>query len=115
MRSNNHFIIFRRFQPVVVIFLLIEIPCIWLLELDKVSIAERNYNQSAILEDFYKGKGDTNDLKVGLSKDIFTLVLEQSMLVVIIIARWLMPKGDLTRDQLSGELTPKAIVKSKYE
>ena len=88
----------------VVIFLLIEVPCIWLLELDKVSIAERNYNQSAILEDFYQGKGDQNDMKVGFSKDIFTLVLEQSMLVVIIIARWLMPKGDMTRAQLSGEL-----------
>ena len=31
-------------------------------------------------------------------------MLEQSMLLLIIISRWLMPKGDLSRDQLSGLL-----------
>ena len=40
----------------------------------------------------------------GLTNDWWTLLLEQSMLVLIIIARWLMPKGDMNRDQLSALL-----------
>ena len=34
----------------------------------------------------------------------WTVILEQSILVVIIVVRWLMPKGELTRDQLSSLL-----------
>lgn len=34
----------------------------------------------------------------------WTMGLEQVLLVVIIFARWLMPKGELSRDQLSSLL-----------
>lgn len=41
---------------------------------------------------------------LSVSYDWWTTVLEQSMLVLIIIARWLMPKGELSREQLSALL-----------
>ena len=43
-------------------------------------------------------------VEVSLDNNSWALILEQSMLVLIIIARWLMPKGDLTREQLSALL-----------
>lgn len=45
-----------------------------------------------------------NSVSVELDSDAWTLLLEQSMLVLIIAARWLMPKGDLSKEQLSGSL-----------
>ena len=41
---------------------------------------------------------------VSIDNNSWALLLEQSMLVLIIVARWLMPKGELTREQLSGLL-----------
>ena len=43
-----------------------------------------------------------NLLDIGFSNETWITILEQSMLIFIIIARWMMPKGDLNRDQLSG-------------
>ena len=43
-------------------------------------------------------------LKIAISEEWWALLLNQSMMILLIIARWLMPKGDLTRDQLSGLL-----------
>ena len=45
---------------------------------------------------------NVQSVKVKLSSNTWALLLEQSMLVLIIIARALMPKGDLSKDQLSG-------------
>ena len=45
-------------------------------------------------------------IDVGIDDDELTLVLEQSVLVVVIIARWLMPKGNLSRGRLSGKCRP---------
>ena len=41
---------------------------------------------------------------LSLSKDDWVLILEQSMLVLIIIATWLRPRGELTHQELSGLL-----------
>lgn len=38
---------------------------------------------------------------VNLSNDLWVQVLEQLLLVILIFGRWLLPKGDLSRDQLS--------------
>ena len=44
------------------------------------------------------------NLKFKLSDEWWSLLLNQSMMILLIIARWLMPKGDLSRDQLSALL-----------
>lgn len=43
-------------------------------------------------------------LPISLAPEDWLVALEQSLLVLIIVARWLMPKGDLTRNQLSSLL-----------
>ena len=49
----NSFLSFR-FQPTILCFFLVEIPCIWLLELDKVSEIQMRHNQSStVLDGFY--------------------------------------------------------------
>ena len=49
-------------------------------------------------------KGTGVNLKFKLSDEWWSLLLNQSMMILLIIARWLMPKGDLSRDQLSALL-----------
>ena len=49
-------------------------------------------------------KFKVNNLNVRINSNTWALLLEQSMLVLIIGARWLMPKGELTKEQLSGML-----------
>ena len=41
---------------------------------------------------------------ISMNNDDWLLMLEQALLVVVIFGRWLLPKGDLTRDQLSSLL-----------
>ena len=43
-------------------------------------------------------------LSVELSLEDWTVALEQVLLVLMIVGRWLMPKGELSRDQLSALL-----------
>lgn len=41
------------------------------------------------------------DLNISLKPEQWTRILEQVVLVVLILGRWLLPKGNLTRDQFS--------------
>ena len=36
-----------------------------------------------------------------LSDDTWATVIEQFLMLILIIGRWLLPKGDMTREQLS--------------
>ena len=41
---------------------------------------------------------------MSMTVETWTVTLEQTLLVVIILGRWLMPKGEMTREQLSSLL-----------
>ncbi|XP_014672478.1 PREDICTED: transmembrane protein 26-like [Priapulus caudatus] len=43
----------------------------------------------------------TLNIPIQLSNDNWVLAIEQLLLFLLIIGRWLLPKGDLTRDELS--------------
>lgn len=85
------------------------VPAIWLLELDKVErrhkIHEETFNFAAAAADFkeldkYLGMNiKLPDIKV--DAETWVTLIEQFLMLVLIIGRWLLPKGDLTRDQLS--------------
>lgn len=84
-------------------------PAIWLLELDKV---ERRHK---IVEETFSLVGAAGDLKeldkllgmniklpdIQINAETWVTLIEQFLMLVLIIGRWLLPKGDLTRDQLS--------------
>ncbi|XP_055636170.1 transmembrane protein 26 [Toxorhynchites rutilus septentrionalis] len=104
----------RWFCPSVFIYLSSIVPAIWLLELDKLE--KRTLFQDQVLNETINfaatvGK-DLKDLnkmlgvkiqlpEIQLNADTWVTLIEQFLMLVLIIGRWMLPKGDLTRDQLS--------------
>ncbi|XP_029052347.2 transmembrane protein 26 [Osmia bicornis bicornis] len=104
------------FCPSVFLYLSSVVPAIWLLELDKVDrrlrALEANVN---ISENFDLTNLATEDLKhlekafgvniylpdIRISTETWVTLIEQFLMLILIIGRWMLPKGDLTRDQLS--------------
>ncbi|MFH4978791.1 hypothetical protein AB6A40_005500, partial [Gnathostoma spinigerum] len=88
--EGGHTIILRAgderkwFCPSVLLYIIATAPPIWLLE---TKMCEWKLTQdSAVVSD---------------EKQVRLQMLEQLMLVVVIIGRWLLPKGDISREQLS--------------
>lgn len=87
------------------------VPAIWLLELDKIDRRLRfeketgNLNFTALGADLKKldkllgVQIKLPDIQVDPSTWI--TLIEQFLMLILIIGRWMLPKGDLTRDQLS--------------
>ena len=44
---------------------------------------------------------DFENLPVPVDNDTMVMIIEQFLMLILIIGRWMLPKGDLTRDQLS--------------
>lgn len=87
------------------------VPAIWLLELDKIDRRMRfeqetgNLNLTALGADLRKldkllgVQIKLPDIQVDPSTWI--TLIEQFLMLILIVGRWMLPKGDLTRDQLS--------------
>ncbi|XP_035703788.1 transmembrane protein 26-like isoform X2 [Folsomia candida] len=104
------------FCPSVFFYLCSVVPAIWLLEVDKfdkkllLKLAEK-HNQTAINKDKLPPEVFTaiENLNLGVQLDIlkdldeetWATVIEQLLMLILIIGRWMLPKGGLTRDQLS--------------
>lgn len=101
--------IFVRFCPSVFIYLSSVVPAIWLLELDKIERRLRfqeetgNLNLTAIdLKKLDKLLGVQIKLPdIQVDPSTWITLIEQFLMLVLIVGRWMLPKGDLTRDQLS--------------
>ncbi|XP_077301614.1 transmembrane protein 26 [Arctopsyche grandis] len=98
------------FCPSVFIYLGSVVPAIWLLELHKVDkriqAREEHYNLTAVtgvdLKDLNKILGGKVHLPdIPFSTETWVTLIEQFLMLTLIVGRWLLPKGDLTRDQLS--------------
>ncbi len=44
---------------------------------------------------------DLNNIPIKVDDDTLVMLIEQLLMLILIIGRWMLPKGDLTRDQLS--------------
>jgi Transmembrane protein 26 len=85
------------------------VPAIWLLELDKVErrlskIQEETFNFAAAAADLKELSRFGVNIKlpdIQVDAETWVTLIEQFLMLVLIIGRWLLPKGDLTRDQLS--------------
>ncbi|XP_066586241.1 transmembrane protein 26 [Prorops nasuta] len=104
------------FCPSVFLYLSSVVPAIWLLELDKVDrrlrTRESNIN---FTESLHLSNLAAEDLKhlervlgvniklpdFEISPETWVTLIEQFLMLILIIGRWMLPKGDLTRDQLS--------------
>uniref|UniRef100_A0A182RC37 Transmembrane protein 26 n=1 Tax=Anopheles funestus TaxID=62324 RepID=A0A182RC37_ANOFN len=103
-----------RFCPSVFLYLSSIVPAIWLLELDKLDKRTRYQDQmlnetinlaatvGKDLKDLNKMLGVKIQLPdIQLTAEMWVTLIEQFLMLVLIIGRWMLPKGDLTRDQLS--------------
>ncbi|KAL9893965.1 transmembrane protein 26 [Glossina fuscipes fuscipes] len=101
----------RWFCPSVFLYLASIVPAIWLLELNKVQRRledKRNPNNATITAALDKRNADTNNATIipavratGINESTWITVIEQFLMLILIVGRWMLPKGDLTRDQLS--------------
>ncbi|XP_071487424.1 transmembrane protein 26-like [Diadema antillarum] len=100
------------FCPSVLLFLVATVPSLWLLEMSLLSdrLEYRQHNGGNCISPEEAGLNETqlvgeiiSGLKVNLflSAQSWSVALQQALLFVLILGRWLLPKGDLTRDQLS--------------
>ncbi|XP_069098384.1 transmembrane protein 26-like, partial [Pleurodeles waltl] len=83
------------FSPMVFLYLCTSIPSVALLELELLNRRSSSRNSSST----QTSCNTTEDGEFGLSN--WVKGLEQIMLLILVIVRWLMPKGEMTRDQLS--------------
>lgn len=116
MSPRTHSIEYRqivicRFCPSVFLYLSSMVPAIWLLELDKIDRRLRfeqetgNLNLTALgadLKHLDKLLGVQIKLPdIQVDPSTWITLIEQFLMLILIIGRWMLPKGDLTRDQLS--------------
>ncbi|CAH2208206.1 jg23149, partial [Pararge aegeria aegeria] len=85
-----------RFCPSVFIYLGLVVPAIWLLELHKVDMRLQKKSNITHIEPEISLAGATK-----IPTDMWVTLIEQFLMLTLIVGRWLLPKGDLTRDQLS--------------
>ncbi|XP_037540452.1 transmembrane protein 26 [Nematolebias whitei] len=87
------------FSPMVFLYLSTVIPSIWFLELSLLQ-SKLPLNSSSSHELHLLHLPVTVDI-AELEPENWVAGLEQTMLIVLVLGRWLMPKGDMSRDQLS--------------
>ena len=44
---------------------------------------------------------DLENIPIPVDTDTLVVIIEQFLMLILIIGRWMLPKGDLTRDQLA--------------
>ncbi|XP_045509231.1 transmembrane protein 26 isoform X1 [Colias croceus] len=84
------------FCPSVFIYLGLVVPAIWLIELHKVDLRLQKKTNITYIETEIPIPGATK-----IPTDMLVTLIEQFLMLTLIVGRWLLPKGDLTRDQLS--------------
>ncbi|XP_069114044.1 transmembrane protein 26-like [Argopecten irradians] len=101
------------FCPSVFIYLVSTVPSIWFLELHEMEKRISTTNNSRghplndSLEDLSAELGNVLGVRfeiripILLSPDQWIRTLEQILLLILILGRWILPKGKLTHDQLS--------------
>lgn len=103
-----------RFCPSVFLYLGSVVPAIWFIELDKVERRlnlEKRLGENTIdlassvgadLKNLDKLLGVQIKLpNIEVDAETWVTLIEQFLMLVLIVGRWMLPKGDLTRDQLS--------------
>ncbi|XP_028898478.2 transmembrane protein 26 [Zeugodacus cucurbitae] len=96
----------RWFCPSVFLYLSSIVPAIWLLELDQVArkLSNNQSHNNRSDENILQEVAEIADLDLPVFKidpDVWITLIEQFLMLILIVGRWMLPKGDLTRDQLS--------------
>lgn len=109
-KRNGHE--WKWFCPSVFFYLVGIVPAIWFLELnnfEKRMMSSEGRNSSLLksnetidgLEGYIEELGLKITIPLKLDDNQWLIVLEQGLLLLLIVGRWVLPKGKLTHDQLS--------------
>ncbi|XP_056320221.1 transmembrane protein 26 [Danio aesculapii] len=90
----------RWFSPMVFLYLSTVIPSVWFLELNLLQ-SNLPFNSSTNSDPQLLSQIPLTMGLEELDPENWTKALEQTMLIILVVGRWLMPKGDMSRDQLS--------------
>ncbi|XP_026098669.1 transmembrane protein 26-like [Carassius auratus] len=88
------------FSPMVFLYLSTVIPSVWFLELNLLQ-SNLPINSSTNSDPQFFSQMPLTMGLAELDPENWVEALEQTMLIVLVLGRWLMPKGDMSRDQLS--------------
>nr|XP_022316788.1 uncharacterized protein LOC111120359 [Crassostrea virginica] len=87
------------------LFICLDIGPIWIMELDKANERNSATNPTQPLTNTTTSSQNTRNLNfIQLDDDVFIYAIEQSFLLFMIIGRWTLPKGQMSRDKLSNLL-----------
>ncbi|XP_041377422.1 uncharacterized protein LOC121389839 [Gigantopelta aegis] len=104
VRIGTTLMFIYRICPSVFLYLGITVPAIWFLELDLLE-KRLHGRHSNNLDTRKKVHGTVLpgqiEIPIFLKPDDWCKILEQMLLLILIIGRWLLPKGEITREQLS--------------
>ncbi|XP_039257238.1 transmembrane protein 26-like [Styela clava] len=90
------------FSPAIFFYMAATLPCIWLLELHLMGLRHKELDAIA-----NKTRVDKTHSLLGLTIEIdfdefgWALALEQTMFCILILSRWVLPRGEISRNQLS--------------
>lgn len=88
--------------PSFLFYLLSVVPCIWYLELNKLDILAKEQSQNATNTQLTNiNIPGLKPQKIQYSSNEWVNGVEQSLMVLLIFGRWLLPKGDLSHEQVS--------------
>ncbi|XP_021327728.2 transmembrane protein 26 isoform X1 [Danio rerio] len=90
----------RWFSPMVFLYLSTVIPSVWFLELNLLQ-SNLPFNSSTNSDPQLLSQIPLTMGLEELDPENWVKALEQTMLIILVVGRWLMPKGDMSRDQLS--------------
>ncbi|XP_028396484.1 transmembrane protein 26-like [Dendronephthya gigantea] len=95
------------FCPSIFIFTITEIPCFWLLRLQLVECAQTNlrFNKGITCSTSINSTNLLGEIFESTTSDESRLsILDQTFVLFLVVGRWMLPKGEITRDQLSSLL-----------
>nr|KAG5704119.1 hypothetical protein BaRGS_009649 [Batillaria attramentaria] len=84
------------FCPCFLAYLCAVLPSIWLVELHRLHDFENKFSNITGLQDV---QGLTVPFK--LESDVWVAIIEQTLLFLLVLCRWFLPRGELTRQELS--------------
>ncbi|XP_076807100.1 uncharacterized protein LOC143450435 [Clavelina lepadiformis] len=84
-------------SPSVFFYMVAGIPCMWLLELKLLDHRISNTTDTPSNDTQFQGLA----ISINFSDEGWTLALEQILIFVLVFAKWIAPKGELSRNELS--------------
>ncbi|XP_032236953.2 uncharacterized protein LOC5511699 [Nematostella vectensis] len=83
-------------SPSILCYLIAIIPCAWIIELHLLPVRSANVGNGTATP-----PTQVSSILPGVDGEVLTDLIEQTTLLMMILGRWLLPKGSLTRESLS--------------